>query len=169
MSAVVAIASPAHAARQRRWEALEQQRRGKAMDIVHAHVLGSVGANLIPIPVVNSAAIAGLQVTMLRELARYYGKPFDASSARVLVSSLTIGVVDFAVTHTAIAMQFKTLVASIPVVGGLLRHGAWPGVLAGYTYVLGRSCVEHYEAGGDFTKFSQTTWARMPLNPMVGL
>jgi uncharacterized protein (DUF697 family) len=120
------------------------------MDIVHIHVLGSVGANFLPIPIVNSAAMAGLQFAMLRELARYYRKPFDASSARVLISSLSIGVVDFAVAHTQVAVQFKALVTAVPVIGGLLRHGAWPGILAGYTYFLGRSCVQHYEDGGDF-------------------
>lgn len=161
--------SAAITAQQRRRAQLIKQRRADAMDIVEFHALLSAGANFIPVPILDSAAVSAVQMRMLRELARYYRQPFEVSSARVLVASLGIGAVHAAASHTTLAQQFKLLVGSVPVIGGFLRFGAWPGLLAGYTFLLGRTCVDHYEAGKGPQDIKDSLWGRLPLNPTVGL
>ncbi len=155
--------------RERRNAALRRRRRREAMGIVHCHATCSAAANFIPIPILDSVVVAGVQMAMLRELARYYRKPFDAGTSRVLISSFGAGFVHFGASRTSVAQQLASQVASIPVIGGFLRWGAWSGVLGAYTYLLGRNCVDHIELGGDFKNMSDSAWARMPLNPMVGL
>jgi len=41
--------------------------------IVRNHVLGSMGVGLIPMPLVDLAALTGVQLNMLRRLAKEYG------------------------------------------------------------------------------------------------
>ena len=74
-----------------------------------------------------------------------------------------------ALGRTAFAQQLGVAVAAVPVIGGLLRWGTWPGVLGAYTYLLGQSCVEHFEENKDLRAFSKSILARMPLNPLVGV
>ncbi|MDC0976722.1 DUF697 domain-containing protein, partial [bacterium] len=126
------------------------------MEIVHCHAVCSAAANFIPVPVLDSVVVSGVQMAMMRELARYYRKPFDVGSSRVLVASLGVGFVHFGASRTAVAQEIARQVASIPAIGGLLRWGAWPGVLGAYTYLLGRNCVDHLELGGDFKDMSDS-------------
>ena len=56
-----------------------------------------------------------------------------------------------------------------PSSAGFLRWGTWPGILGAYTYLLGQSCVEHFEENKDLRAFSKSILARMPLNPLVGV
>lgn len=159
---------PAATQRQRRNAALRRRRRREAMEIVNGHAVMSAAANFVPIPVLDSVVVAGVQMQMLRELSRYYRKPFDVGSARNLISSLGAGLVHYGLGQTSVAQGLAMTIASLPVVGGFLRWGTLPGLLGVYTFVLGRSCVDHFEAGGS-NVLPDSIWARMPLNPMSGV
>ncbi len=139
------------------------------MEIVRCHAVLSAAANFVPIPVLDGVVVAGVQMQMMRELSRYYRRPFDSSSARALIASVGVGALHFGVGRTALAQQLGIAVAAVPVIGGVLRWGTWPGVLGTYTYLLGQSCVEHFEEDKDFGEFSKSILARMPLNPLVGV
>ena len=94
---------PAATQRQRRNAALRRQRRREAMEIVQCHAVMSAAANFVPIPVLDSVVVAGVQMQMLRELSRYYQKPFDVGSARNLISSLGAGLVHYGLGQTSVA------------------------------------------------------------------
>ncbi len=164
-----AAALPAYTRREQRQSALRRQRRSEAMEIVQCHAVFSAAANFIPVPVLDSLVVAGVQLQMMQELARYYRKPFDPVSARSLIASAGIGVVHYGIGRSTLVQQLAASVGAVPVIGGMLRWGTWPGVLGAYTFLLGRSCVDHFEDGRDFRDFSRSLWARLPLNPMVGV
>ena len=137
------------------------------MEIVHCHAVFSAAADFIPVPVLDSVVVAGVQFQMMKELARYYRKPFDGGAARSLIGSVGAGVVHYTVARITLVQRLSLAVGAVPVVGGMLRWGTWPGILGAYTYLLGRSCVDHFEEGRDFKEFSSSIWGHMPLNPMV--
>jgi uncharacterized protein (DUF697 family) len=142
-------------------------RRVAAMDIVELHTALAVGANFIPFPVVDSLAVSAVQLKMIAALARFYGADFEIESGRAVVASLTIGFAQEAVRRTSAAEMFRCWVVQIPVLGLPLRKLGWPAILACYTYVLGRSYVEHFESGGRFHDFKPQGLLNSPVTRVV--
>ena len=66
-------------------------RQEQAMAIVKGSMGWSCGAGLIPMPLLDMAAIAAVQVRMLQKLAAFYDIPFKKNVAKSLVASLLGG------------------------------------------------------------------------------
>lgn len=127
-----------------------QLRDYQAMDIIHKHVLGVMGAGLVPIPVVDVAAMTAIQMKMIRDLANYYRIDFAKNQVTYsLIGSVTAGIgAPMAITPLLSSMMklvpgFGTAagVASLPIVGGAS------------TYALGKVFAGHFEAGGTLFTF----------------
>ena len=129
-------------------------RRAAAMEIVRIHTGLCVAAHFIPAPGLSSVFIAGIHLQMLETLARHYGLPFDHDRAQPVLQALALGA-----THS--------LVTKLPVFGSWLKIAVWPALLATYTHQVGKSYVDHYEAGGRFEdlKPEQLARARLVANP----
>lgn len=122
----------------------------QAMDIIHKHVLAVMGAGLVPIPLVDVAAITALQMKMIRDLAQFYQIKLAKNQLTYsLIGSVTAGVgAPMAITPLLSSMMklvpgFGTVagVASLPIVGGAS------------TYALGKVFAGHFEAGGTLFTF----------------
>ena len=57
-------------------------------NLILRHALASAGMGLIPLPLVDLAAITGINLKMLKDLAEVYGVPFRPELARSAVASL---------------------------------------------------------------------------------
>ena len=64
-------------------------KREQADAIIKKHVLLSIGGGLIPIPLVDMAAVTALQVSMLEQLADVYGIGYNRSIAKSFIGGLT--------------------------------------------------------------------------------
>ena len=122
-------------------EATTSSRLEQARRTIRNHVIGA-GATplLLPLPFVDLAVVAGVQLAMLRSLARIYERPFSEELAKKLIGAL----VGASVPATAMG-----LLRALPVIGPL---GAAAGGAAS-THALGEVFVQHFESGGTFLGF----------------
>jgi hypothetical protein len=63
--------------------------RTQADAIIRSHVLWAMGGGLIPIPLVDFAAVTAVQLEMLQQLAHLYGVDYSRSNGKAFVSALT--------------------------------------------------------------------------------
>ncbi len=120
----------------------------EAERIVRNHMLGAAGAGLIPVPLVDLVALAGIQLNMLRRLSELYDVPFKENTGKHLIASL-LG--SFAPVRAA--RPLASLFKAVPVVGqgvGLLSMTIAGGAS---TYAVGRVFIQHFESGGTFLDF----------------
>ena len=61
----------------------------RAESAVRNHVIWSMGAGFIPIPIADFIAVAAVQLDMIRTISNIYGIDFKETEGKALVSSLT--------------------------------------------------------------------------------
>jgi uncharacterized protein (DUF697 family) len=120
-----------------------------ATEIVKRYSLYAGGAGLIPVPLVDFAAVTGIELKMLSELAKVYDVPFERDRVRPIVSAIIGG---YATTKLGYGAG-GSLLKSVPVVGQLLGVVAVPGFAAGLTWAIGKVFITHFASGGTFLDF----------------
>lgn len=110
------------------------------------HVRWSLAPALIPVPLVDSAALAALQLKMLREFALLFRVPFERERGRSALAALLGGVV--AAAPTAVG-----LLKTVPVAGTALGYAALLPLNAAATYAVGKLYIQHFASGGTFLTF----------------
>lgn len=120
----------------------DAQVKAWAFDIVHRHAAYSVVGGIIPLPLVNAASVAAINVRMIKQLSELYAVPFEQGRVRALVLSLMGGIMPAGVgTVTA-----STLLYVVP--GSALLGLAMSSVsAAACTRAIGRVFVEHFASG----------------------
>lgn len=126
----------------------------RAARVIRRNVLWSMGAGVIPIAFVDTAAIMAVQVKLLKELSDVYGVPFRANVGKSAVAALLGGLTASGVTNGLLATGlFHGLVRSMPVVGQVVGWATLPGFAAAVTYAVGRVFDQHFASGGTFLTF----------------
>lgn len=114
--------------------------RDRVDSIIRKHVLWASGAGLIPIPFADVAAVAGVQVSMLRDITRLYKSELSEADLQNFITALTGGM---------LARLGASAVKAIPGLGTLLG-GASMSIMSGAsTYGVGRVARNHLEANGN--------------------
>ena len=116
------------------------KRRQEADKVVRKHVLYSLGAGLVPVPLIDIAAVTAVQIDMLRQLATIYGADYDASKGKAFASALA---------GTTFARIGASVVKTLPGIGSVVG-GVSMSVLSGAsTYAIGSVARGVFESGGD--------------------
>ncbi len=115
-------------------------KRDEADVIVRNHVLLSLGGGLIPVPLLDLAAVTGLQVSMLERLADRYGVTYTRSIGRSFVTALT---------GSTAAKLGSSLLKAIPGVGTLIGGVAMSITSGASTYAVGQVAIRQFEANRD--------------------
>lgn len=126
----------------------EVDRAVKVERLVNAHVLGSAGIGLIPIPIADFAGLTALQVNMLKKITELYGVDFKKEWATYIVGSLVGSVVP-----AGIGTSVARIVSLVPLVGPLMGVATMPLLAGASTYALARVMIQHLESGGTFLTF----------------
>ncbi len=140
-------------------QAKETQAEGKAIvkadpdKIIRHHIYGSMGIGLIPIPLVDLAALTAVQLNMLRKLAGIYDVPFFKGKVRDLIASLVASGVAGGVPVLT-AGSLATLVKTIPIVGQTAGVVTMPIIAGAMTYAVGKVFLQHFASGGTFLTFN---------------
>lgn len=124
--------------------------RDQVAKIIKNHCLWALGAGLLPVPLLDLAAVTAIQMDMLRQLADLYKVDFSKSQGKFFVSGLT---------GSTLAGLGASVVKAIPGLGSVLG-GVSMSVLSGAsTYAVGHVAATHFEANGtlDDVDFK---WAR---------
>lgn len=121
------------------------ERENHADTIIKNHIIWSMGAGLIPVPIVDFFAVSGIQLDMIRQLCKLYDQDFKESEGKAIITSLT---------GSGIArMGAKAMVKFIPGIGSVIG-GVTMAVLSGASsYALGEVFKKHFETGGTFLDF----------------
>ena len=108
--------------------------------IIRNHVIWSMGAGLVPVIVLDIVAVSATQIDMIRQLSTAYGKEFNETQGKAIVSALA--------SSTFARMGARSLAKMIPVVGSIIG-GVTASVFAGAsTFALGQVFKKHFESGG---------------------
>jgi len=116
--------------------------------IVRNHVIGAMGAGLIPIPLVNMAALTGIQLNMLKRLAGVFGIPFCRDKGKHLIA-IMVGSTLPSLSAASLVHFFKT----IPLLGQACAVLTMPVSGGAATYALGMVFIQHFSSGGTFLNF----------------
>jgi uncharacterized protein (DUF697 family) len=133
-------------------EANKDDRNERASKLVDRFSLWSGAAGLIPVPLLDIAAVGGVQLNMLRRLSEIYGVPFSDNLGKSVIASLA-GAVIPASTATTTAIGFGSLVKSVPG-GQMVGALTMPVFSAAATYVIGKVFIQHFATGGTLLDFN---------------
>lgn len=105
--------------------------------LIERYATYSAAAGLVPVPAVDAAAIAGVQVQMLRALAAHYEVPFSHERGKSLIAALLGGLMP-----SLAGYQFLKLVGPLAGMVGI------SGFAMTSTWAVGHVFVAHFETGG---------------------
>lgn len=109
--------------------------RDAAENVIRSHVIWAMGAGLIPVPLVDFAAVTAIQLDMLKELSLLYGAEYSQSTGKAFVS---------AITGTTLARLGASLVKGIPGIGTILGGASMAITSGASTYAVGQVAVTYF-------------------------
>ena len=126
---------------------MEEEKNGKERSknadiIIKNHMIWSMGAGLIPVPIADFFAVGAIQLDMIRQMCRLYDIDFKEKDGKAVVSALTGAGLSRLGANAAIKF--------IPGLGSVVG-GVTMSVLSGAsTYAIGEAFKKHFETGGTF-------------------
>ena len=134
----------------------DSDRFESANDIVKDYALWAGGFGLLPLPIIDFAAITATQVRMVSELNKHYRRwhrdryhhRFSHERLRTIIASLIGGSVP-----VIAGAGVGSLLKSIPVIGQALGLVTTPVFAWASTVAVGRVFIEHFESGGTLLDF----------------
>jgi uncharacterized protein (DUF697 family) len=124
------------------------ERRLRAVKEVDRFSFWSGVAGLLPIPFVDLAAVAAVQIQMLRVISRIYDVPFSENRGKALIAGLFGTVIP---VSTGVGMA--SVVKSIPIAGTAVGALVTPALAVAATYAIGRVFIQHFASGGTLLDF----------------
>ena len=116
---------------------------------IRKHVAYAMGSGLIPIPLVDMAAVTAIQVKMVRELSQIYGVPFSQYRGRTVVTALIAGIGSDQLGRRVVGSMLK----SLPLIGGIAGAASVPLMSGSATYAVGQVFRRHFANGGNLMNF----------------
>lgn len=113
----------------------------EANKITKRKTIYAAGAGLIPFPIVDTATLLGVQLTMIQSIANLYKIEFKEHIAKSLIGSLMGSI-------TSVG-----LIKIIPGIGSMLGGVTASVAGATSTYALGRVFTQHFDQGGTLLDF----------------
>lgn len=109
--------------------------------IIRGHVLWSMGAGLIPIPLFDIAAVTAIQIDALKKLAAEEGVDYTTDGGKQFVTALTGG---------TFARLGASLVKGIPGVGTVIGGLSMSAMSAASTYAVCQVAITHFRSEKSF-------------------
>lgn len=118
---------------------------GKLVDpIIRNHIVWSMGAGLIPLPIADIAAVSAVQLDMIKQMSRIYSVDFNEMQGKSLITTLV---------GSSMARVGASAIKLIPGIGSIVGSVAMPVLSGASTYALGQVFRQHFETGGTFLDF----------------
>lgn len=118
--------------------------------LIRRHVWSAMGVALVPLPVVDYVALTGVQMNLVRRLAKVYGVPFFQDKVKNIISPL-VGAAVPGILGVPLA---ASVIKFIPVIGMTVGVLSMPIVAGASTYALGKVFLQHFASGGTFLTFN---------------
>ena len=104
----------------------------------------SFSAALIPVPVVDLAAMTAIQVKLVQELSELYDVPFSQGKAKKAVTILVAGMS---------SATFASLGKLVPGLGYFGLVAPLSVINVSHTYAVGKIFAQHFQAGNNLDAF----------------
>ncbi len=125
----------------------DNNRTENANSIIKNHMVWSMGAGLIPVPIADFFAVSAIQLDMIRQLCKLYDVDFKETEGKAVITTLT---------GSGLARLGARAIKFIPGVGTVLGGVTLAVLSGGATYALGEVFKKHFETGGTFLDFDPT-------------
>jgi uncharacterized protein (DUF697 family) len=146
-------------------KALAELRRADAVKVVESFTFWSGIAGLVPVPLLDLAAVGGVQIQMVRSISKIYDVPFSENKGKTLIVSLAGSMIP-----ASSGLGAASVTKSVPIVGTAIGTVAMPALSAGATYAIGMAFIQHFAIGGtlldfnpaqyrDFVKIQKALWS----------
>lgn len=123
--------------------------------IILNNVFWSIGAGVIPLRLLDTAALIAVQIKMLKELGDLYGVHFRANAVKSSVTALLAGIGTSALSGGLLSSGVAYgLLRNAPVFGSLFSLATQPAFATAFTYAVGKTFKRHFASGGTFLSFS---------------
>lgn len=125
----------------------------RAESVIKNHVLWSMGAGLVPIPILDIAAVSAVQLDMVRQLAKIYELDFSETQGKAMITSLT--------GSSLAKLGARAAIKLIPGLGSVVGGVAMATLSGASTYALGEVYKKHFETGGTFLDFDPARFKKV--------
>lgn len=120
----------------------------EANAIVKKYMLAALVPGLVPLPLIDLAALAGIQLKLVHSLAKLYDVEFSEQLGKSLIASLLGGGIP-----VSLSANLASLIKGLPLVG-TVAGGISVAVCGGAsTYAVGKVFIQHFESGGTLLNF----------------
>lgn len=119
---------------------IQSERNKHAQTVIRNHMLWSMGAGFIPVPIADVFAASAVQLDMIRQLCRVYNVDFAEAQGKAVVSALT--------GSTLAKVGARSLLKFIPGYGSFIGGVASSIFNGASTYAIGEVFKKHFETGG---------------------
>jgi uncharacterized protein (DUF697 family) len=130
-------------------ETTDATRDERALQLVDRLSLWSGAAGLIPVPLVDMAAVGGVQLYMLRRLSEIYEIPFSENRGKSILTSLA-----GAIAPASLATATGSFLKGLPGIGTVIGALTMPAASAGATWLIGKVFIQHFASGGTLLDFN---------------
>jgi uncharacterized protein (DUF697 family) len=125
-------------------EQSKRNREEECNSIIKNHMIWSMGAGLIPVPIADIFAVSAIQLDMIRQLAKVYDVDFQQTQGKAYITALT---------GTGLARLGARAVKFIPGIGSIVGGITMAALSGASSYALGEVFKKHFETGGTFLDF----------------
>jgi len=122
----------------------DQGKTSHANSIIKNHMIWSMGAGFIPVPIADFFAVSAIQLDMIKQLSKVYDINFKETEGKALITSLT---------GSGLARLGARAVKFIPGIGSAIGGITLAVLSGGSTYAIGEVFKKHFETGGTFLDF----------------
>jgi uncharacterized protein (DUF697 family) len=122
----------------------KSNRSDSANSIIKNHMIWSMGAGFIPVPIADLFAVSAIQLDMIRQMCKLYEIDFKQTEGKAIITALT---------GSGLARLGARAVKFIPGVGSILGGITMAALSGASTYALGEVFKKHFETGGTFLDF----------------
>ena len=117
--------------------------------LIKNHVWVSIGIGLVPLPLLDMVALTGVQLNLVRKIAKAYNIPFLKDKVKNILGSLLGGVIP-----PTVGPPLATSIAkAVPIIGQTVGIITMPVIAGASTYAVGKVFVQHFASGGTFLTF----------------
>jgi len=122
----------------------DQSKTTHANSIIKNHMIWSMGAGFIPVPIADLLAVSAIQLDMIRSLCKVYDINFKETEGKAVITALT---------GSGLARLGARAVKFIPGVGSMIGGFTLAVLSGGSTYAIGEVFKKHFETGGTWLDF----------------
>ena len=114
-------------------------KRMQADEIVRGHIVWAMGGGLLPLPLLDLAAVTAVQMDMLKQLSDLYEADFSQAMGKTFVAAMT---------STTFAKLGASALKAIPGVGTFVGGLSMSLMSGASTYAVGQMAIGQLEAHG---------------------